>query len=84
LEAWERLIHSANTRNILTSDAILDKNITLELNKSIKHKDIDMASNTTQTRTIRKKKLKKSGSKRKHANENKGSTPKFAIHPDKA
>jgi hypothetical protein len=43
-----------------------------------------MASNTTQTRIIRKTKTKKQGSKRKNANENKGSTPKFAIHQEKA
>ena len=43
-----------------------------------------MASNTTQTRKIRKQKTKRAGAKRKSANENKGTTPKFAIHPDKA
>ena len=42
-----------------------------------------MASNTTQTRIQRKLKKKKMGAKRKHANENHGSTPKFAVHPDK-
>jgi hypothetical protein len=42
-----------------------------------------MASNTTQTRCRRNLKAKKAGAKRKHANENKGTTPKFSIHPEK-
>lgn len=42
-----------------------------------------MASNTQITKCRRRLKLKKAGSKRKAADRNKGSTPKFAIHPDK-
>ena len=42
-----------------------------------------MASNTKQTKIIRKNKRKKAGAKRKAENRNKGTTPKFAIHPDK-
>ncbi|MBT4792757.1 MAG: hypothetical protein HON90_14375 [Halobacteriovoraceae bacterium] len=64
--------------------SILDKYIILKLQLINKLKEVDMSSNTTQTRTKRRMKKKKSGAKRKHANENKGTTPKFAIHPDKA
>ena len=39
-----------------------------------------MASNTKQLRVIRKNKKKAMGKKRKAANKNKGTTPKFAIH----
>jgi len=42
-----------------------------------------MGSRTMKTRNIRRNKSTKQGKKRKHENNNKGSTPKFAIHPDK-
>ena len=42
-----------------------------------------MGSKTLKTKRIRKNKLKASGKKRKNANENKGTTPKFPIHKDK-
>ena len=51
--------------------------------KILKRKDIEMASNTTQTRCRRRLKAKKAGSKRKNAIAINGSTPKFAIHKDK-
>lgn len=41
-----------------------------------------MASNTKQTRIIRKNKKKKVGTRRKAEDRNKGTTPKFAIHQD--
>ncbi|MFW5887200.1 MAG: hypothetical protein ACOCUH_00195 [Bacteriovoracia bacterium] len=42
-----------------------------------------MASNTRITKTRRALKQRKAGAKRKAQNRNKGTTPKFAIHPDK-
>lgn len=42
-----------------------------------------MVSNTRITKTKRANKRKKQGQKRKAANRNKGTTPKFAIHLDK-
>ncbi len=42
-----------------------------------------MASRTKETETKRSNKLKKSGAKRKKANRNKGTTPKFAVHQEK-
>ena len=39
-----------------------------------------MGSKTMQTRTIRANKEKKQGRKRKNANKNHGTTPKFAVH----
>ena len=42
-----------------------------------------MGSNTMKTRSRRALRLKKAGRDRKNANENHGSTPKFAIHKDK-
>ena len=42
-----------------------------------------MASNTKQTKVIRKNKKKKMGAKRKAENRNKGTTPKFSVHPEK-
>jgi len=42
-----------------------------------------MASNTMQTRCRRNLRKKNAGKKRKNKIENKGSTPKFAIHKDK-
>lgn len=42
-----------------------------------------MASRTKRTRLIRNKKKKNKGLRRKKLNRNKGSTPKFAIHPEK-
>jgi hypothetical protein len=39
-----------------------------------------MGSKTKKTRIIRKNKVKAAGKKRKAANRNKGTTPKFAIH----
>ncbi|MGB0452853.1 MAG: hypothetical protein ACPGJV_03990 [Bacteriovoracaceae bacterium] len=43
-----------------------------------------MVSLTRITKTKRANKRKKMGKKRKAANRNKGTTPKFAIHQDKA
>ncbi len=42
-----------------------------------------MVSRTAVTTIRRVNKLKKAGAKRKAANKNKGTTPKFAIHQDK-
>ena len=42
-----------------------------------------MVSNTAVTRNRRRNKLKKMGAKRKAENRNKGTTPKFSIHPEK-
>ncbi|MDD0853706.1 hypothetical protein HBN50_11400 [Halobacteriovorax sp. GB3] len=42
-----------------------------------------MVSLTRITRNKRSARKKKMGAKRKAANRNKGTTPKFAIHPDK-
>jgi hypothetical protein len=42
-----------------------------------------MVSNTCVTRNKREAKKVKQGAKRKAASNNKGSTPKFAIHPVK-
>ncbi|WP_267890245.1 hypothetical protein [Halobacteriovorax marinus] len=42
-----------------------------------------MVSNTRITKTRRANKKVKAGAKRKAANRNKGTTPKFAIHQDK-
>ena len=42
-----------------------------------------MVSNTRITKNRRANRKKNMGKKRKAANENKGTTPKFAIHPDK-
>ncbi len=42
-----------------------------------------MVSNTKITETVRARKKQKSGAKRKAANRNKGTTPKFAIHAAK-
>ncbi len=42
-----------------------------------------MVSNTRVTRNKRNAKRTKMGKKRKAANNNKGTTPKFAIHLDK-
>lgn len=42
-----------------------------------------MASKTMQTRCRRRLRRKKAGKARKNMIENKGSTPKFAIHKDK-
>lgn len=42
-----------------------------------------MVSNTAVTRNKRENKKIKSGKKRKAANNNKGTTPKFSIHPEK-
>lgn len=39
-----------------------------------------MVSSTKQTTIVRKNKTKKSGAKRKAANKNKGTTPKFEVH----
>lgn len=39
-----------------------------------------MASRTKKTESVRKRKAKTSGSKRKAADRNKGTTPKFAVH----
>lgn len=39
-----------------------------------------MASNTYKTKMKRKKKIATKGKRRKKADKNKGSTPKFAIH----
>jgi len=41
-----------------------------------------VGSKTKKTRTIRKNKLKKQGAKRKANDRNKGTTPKFSIHPE--
>ena len=46
-------------------------------------KDFKMGSRTKQTRIRRKNKEKNTGRDRKNANENKGTTPKFAIHVEK-
>lgn len=42
-----------------------------------------MGSKTKQTRIIRKNKEASTGKRRKAANKNKGTTPKFAIHEKK-
>ncbi|WP_372653605.1 hypothetical protein [Halobacteriovorax sp.] len=42
-----------------------------------------MVSNTRITKTRRSNKKVKAGSRRKAANRNKGTTPKFAIHQEK-
>lgn len=42
-----------------------------------------MSSPTKQTRIIRKNKKKKQGTKRKAADRNHGTTPKFPIHSEK-
>jgi len=42
-----------------------------------------MASNTKQLKAIRKNKKTKMGTRRKAANRNKGTTPKFAVHQNK-
>ena len=68
--------------NTLTAMA---KEVINERSESITNlifKEFNMSSNTTQTRIRRKLKRKKAGAKRKNANENKGTTPKFAIHPE--
>ncbi|WP_255411277.1 hypothetical protein [Halobacteriovorax sp. HLS] len=41
-----------------------------------------MVSNTKITENRRRNKKTKAGAKRKAANKNKGTTPKFAIHQD--
>lgn len=43
-----------------------------------------MVSNTRVTKNKRSRKRVKAGAKRKAANVNKGTTPKFAVHEDKA
>lgn len=42
-----------------------------------------MVSNTRISKIKRANKKKKMGQKRKAKNNNKGTTPKFSIHPDK-
>lgn len=42
-----------------------------------------MVSKTGALRAIRAKKKTKAGKKRKAANNNKGTTPKFSVHPEK-
>jgi len=42
-----------------------------------------MVSNTAVTRNKRENKKSKAGKKRKAENNNKGTTPKFSIHPEK-
>ncbi|EQC50353.1 hypothetical protein M899_2532 [Bacteriovorax sp. BSW11_IV] len=42
-----------------------------------------MVSRTKATWTRRDRKTKNAGAKRKAANRNKGTTPKFSIHPEK-
>ena len=42
-----------------------------------------MVSNTGVLKAVRASKKSKSGKKRKTANNNKGTTPKFKVHPDK-
>ena len=42
-----------------------------------------MVSNTAVTKTKRENKKNKAGKKRKALNNNKGTTPKFSIHPEK-
>ena len=42
-----------------------------------------MVSNTAVTRNKRENKKAKAGKKRKAANNNKGTTPKFSVHPEK-
>lgn len=70
-------------RNILTTKSFRVKNTDLYILLKKELKDTDMSSNTTQTRTKRKNKLKKAGSKRKNMLKNKGTTPKFEIHVEK-
>jgi len=41
-----------------------------------------MASNTKKTKIKRKKKVTKQGKERKRIANNKGTTPKFPIHPE--
>ena len=43
-----------------------------------------MVSRTRVTRNKRANRVKKMGQKRKARNRNKGSTPAFSIHPEKA
>ena len=43
-----------------------------------------MASSTKQTQNVRRAKMTKRGQSRKRPWRNKGTTPKFPIHPDKA
>lgn len=63
----------------------MDKNngLNLQLNVLNKGKGNIMASNTMQTRCRRKLRRKKAGKARKNMLDNKGSTPKFAIHKEK-
>ena len=42
-----------------------------------------MVSKTGALKAIRANKKSKMGKKRKAANDNKGTTPKFAVHPEK-
>lgn len=43
-----------------------------------------MASKAQKTKRIRRRKATKNGRRRKAQIENSGSTPKFAIHPEKS
>ena len=42
-----------------------------------------MVSKTGVVKAIRKRKKTKAGKKRKAENNNKGTTPKFSVHPEK-
>ena len=55
----------------------------IEKLKFLRYRRVIMVSNTRITKTRRSNKKVKAGSRRKAANRNKGTTPKFAIHQEK-
>lgn len=59
----------------LTSESLTDKYV-----RVLFLREFIMASRTKKTESVRKRKAKTSGSKRKAADRNKGTTPKFAVH----
>lgn len=67
-------------RGEIGSDFKTNKLINPLLNR---HEVSAMVSRTQVTKTRRANKRKKAGKKRKHDNINKGTTPKFDIHPEK-
>ena len=70
--------------NVLTDCILIGKYLILLILErafeDMKSRREEMVSNTKITEARRARKIKNGGSKRKTANRNKGTTPKFAIH----
>ena len=68
------------TEKSLTKSSLVVKLMNLNFAMKILFEEIIMASRTAITENRRKAKHKAMGAKRKAANRNKGTTPKFAVH----